>query len=238
MRIALLDDEPLEIDRLVQALEVTVMHDGSLPQLHTFTDGQTLIKRLRQDTFDLLILDWQMPEVSGIEVLQWTQAHMEAPPAVIMVTGRSEEAAVVEALTAGAADYIQKPFRPGELLARVRNALRVRVPATNASPVHTFGDIVFDSGKEGATRDGVPVPLAPREYKLALLFFTHLGQPLSRQYLYDRLWTRDEEFSSRSLDTHIYRIRTKLGLTADRGWSLATVYGYGYRLTQRDTSGD
>jgi two-component system response regulator TrcR len=238
MRIAMLDDEPLELDRLVQALEMAVMPDGSLPQLHPFTDGPSLMKRLRQDTFDLLILDWQMPEVSGLDVLQWTQAHMDAPPAVIMVTGRSEEAAVVEALTAGAADYMQKPFRPGELLARVRNALRARVPAANASPAQTFGDIVFYSGKEEATRDGVPVPLAPREYKLALLFFTHLGQPLSRQYLYDRLWTRDEEFSSRSLDTHIYRIRTKLGLTADRGWSLATVYGYGYRLTQRETSGD
>lgn len=235
MRIAILDDEAIEIARLVQTLETALMPDGLLPQLYKFSEAATLLKRLRLDTFDLLMLDWQMPQLNGIEVLQWTQAHMDAPPSVIMVTGRSDGEAVVEALTAGAADYIQKPFRPAELVARVRNVLRTRMPAISTGGVHRFDDLLFDTNKEIALRNGIHVPLAPREYKLAVLFFTHLGQPLSRQYLYDRLWTRDEEFSSRSLDTHVYRIRTKLGLTAERGWSLATVYGYGYRLTRKST---
>jgi two-component system response regulator TrcR len=236
MRIALLDDEALELERLEAVLSAAEMPDGSRPQLYTFCSGQDLMRRLRIETFDLLVLDWQIPDLSGIEVLRWTQAHIDPSPAVMMVTGRSEEEAVVGALSAGAADYIQKPFRPAELVARVRNVLRQRLPTKPQPTLLVFGDLTFDTDLQTVSRDGKALVLAPREYKLALLFFQHMGRPLSRQYLYDKLWTRDEEFSSRSLDTHIYRIRTKLGLNAERGWLLNTVYGYGYRLTQREAA--
>lgn len=235
MRIAMLDDEQLELDRVCDVLEHTPMADGLPAQVHTFTSGQQLVKRLRQETFDLLILDWQVPDISGFDVLLWTQDHLEEPPPVIMLTGRTEEKAVVEALTAGAADYIHKPFRGGELVARVRNVLRHRQPSQSpVSELLAFGDIVFDTVEQVVYRGCMQVQLSPREYKLALLFFTNLGRPLSRQYVYDHLWTRDEEFSSRTLDTHIYRIRTKLGLTAENGWTISTVYGYGYRLVRQE----
>lgn len=235
MRIAVLDDEPIELQRIKQTLETVQLPDQTFAHLHLFSSGQSLTKALRQETFELLILDWQVPDLSGIDVLKWAQEHLPKPPAVIMLTSRSDEHDVVQALNAGAADYVYKPFRPGELVARLRNVIRQRMPAVvSDSPLLAFGDIVFDTAAQTVSRAHTQVQLAPREYQLALLFFTNLGQPLSRQYLYDHLWTRDEEFTSRSLDTHIYRIRTKLGLTAERGWMISTVYGYGYRLVQQE----
>jgi two-component system response regulator TrcR len=235
MRIAVLDDEPIELQRIQQTLETVLLPDQTLPHLHLFSSGQSLTKALRQETFELLLLDWQVPDLSGIDVLKWAQEHLPKPPAVIMLTSRSDEQDVVQALNAGAADYVYKPFRPGELVARLRNVIRQRMPAvaTNSTML-TFGDIVFDTAAQTVCRGDTQVQLAPREYQLAMLFFINLGKPLSRQYLYDHLWTRDEEFTSRSLDTHIYRIRTKLGLTAERGWMISTVYGYGYRLVQQE----
>lgn len=80
------------------------------------------------------------------------------------------------------------------------------------------------------TRAGAPISLTEREYRLARCLFANLGRPLSREYLYERFWPHEEVLSSRPLDTHIYRLRNKLGLTAERGWQLLTIYGYGYRL--------
>lgn len=236
MRFGVLDDEPIELDRLHEVIGSMVMEGGILPQISSFSNGSDLIRRLRRDTFDLLILDWGLPDITGIDILLWINDHLEVPPAIIMLTGRSDEKAVVDALSAGASDYIQKPFRANELTARIRNVLRHHKVLTSRgsvlglSEILAYGDIVFDTVKQVAYKGCVDVQLTPREYKLALLLFMNIDRPLSRQYLYDHLWTRDEEFSSRSLDTHIYRIRTKLGLTAENGWVLNTVYGYGYRL--------
>lgn len=239
MRLAILDDEILEVERARQALETVDAKDDHSFRIYTFTSGQELLKKLRLETFDLLLLDWQLPDVSGLDVLLWIKKHLDIPPKVIMLTGRNDEHAVVQALSIGACDYIQKPFRTAELVARVNNALRHHeFLNANISGSLAYGNIVFDNFKQVAYREGVVVPLTPREYKLALLLFTNLDRPLSRQYFYDHLWTRDEECSSRSLDTHIYRIRIKLGLTADQGWSIETVYGYGYRLTKYESRSD
>lgn len=231
MRIAVLDDEPLELNRMQATLKSVLLSDGERPHLHMFQDSLSLLKELKRETFDVLILDWQVPELSGLQVLHWTQEHLSPPPAVIMLTGRNAEQDVVKALTAGASDYICKPFRPAELVARLHNVLRHhRVAQTSPPKFLTFGDIVFDTHEERVSRGNKTIPLTPREYKLAVLLFSNQDRPLSRQYLYEHLWSRDEEFVSRSLDTHIYRIRSKLHLTAEHGWTLSTIYGFGYRL--------
>ena len=115
--------------------------------------------------------------------------------------------------------------------ARVNAVLRRHgLQRNHSEEVQSFNDLSFDDAELTVTRAGAPISLTEREYRLARCLFANLGRPLSREYLYERFWTHEEIVSSRPLDTHIYRLRNKLGLTADRGWQLLTIYGYGYRL--------
>jgi DNA-binding response OmpR family regulator len=231
MQIAILDDEPAELRRVEQTLLQMPEAGDDAWSLHSFERGEDLLLQLRRETYDLLILDWQLPELSGLELLSWTREHMEAPPATIMLTSRDAESDIVQALNAGADDYVSKPFRPNELKARVAAVLRRQSQLRGtAGEVLSFNDLVFDDAELTVTRAGVPIAMTEREYRLARCLFTHLGRPLSREYLYARFWPHEEMESSRPLDTHIYRLRNKLGLTADRSWQLRTIYGYGYRL--------
>lgn len=235
MRIAILDDEPVELELLSRALGSYALPDGTLPICTQFSSSPELLRRLRRETFDLVILDWQVPEISGLQVLKWIMAHLVPPPPVIMLTSRTAEHDVVQALNAGAVEYVSKPFRQAELLARVNNVIRQYTQNHGGNEtLWAFGNIRFN-GQEGlVTVNDEPVILTLREFNLALLLFKNQGRPLSRSYLYEHLWSRDENLSSRTLDTHIYRIRNKLQLTSEFGWVLSTVYGYGYRLEAVD----
>ncbi|WLH84871.1 response regulator transcription factor [Pseudomonas sp. FP2338] len=238
MRVAILDDEPAELRRVEQTLRQIPSTAEQPWSLHFFERGEDLLRQLRRETFDLLILDWQLPDITGIALLRWTREHMDSPPAVIMLTSRDAESDIVTALNSGADDYVSKPFRPNELKARVNAVLRrhgLQKPATNE--VQSFNDLTFDDAELTVTRAGKPINLTEREYRLASCLFANLARPLSREYLYERFWSHEEMVSSRPLDTHIYRLRNKLGLTADRGWQLLTIYGYGYRLESVSAAG-
>ncbi|KAF2389137.1 MULTISPECIES: response regulator transcription factor [Pseudomonas] len=239
MRVAILDDEPAELRRVEQTLH-QMAEPGEQPWLlHSFERAEDLLRQLRRETFDLLILDWQLPDLSGLSLLRWTREHMDAPPAAIMLTSRDAESDIVQALNAGADDYVSKPFRPNELKARVAAVLRRHgQQRATATEVLSFNDLVFDDAELTVTRAGIPIAMTEREYSLARCLFTNLGRPLSREYLYGRFWSHEEMVSSRPLDTHIYRLRNKLGLTADRGWQLLTIYGYGYRLESVGSVGE
>lgn len=231
MRVAILDDETAELQRLEQTLQAMDNPQGEPWVLHCFSLGEELLRQLKRETYDLLILDWQVPDLSGFQVLGWSRQHLENPPPVIMITSRDGEQDVVRALNAGADDYISKPFRPHELKARVLAVLRRHgIKRPGEAEQHRFGDLLFDDGELSVTRGEQPVALTEREYRVARCLFAHLGRPLSREYLYERFWPREEVHSSRPLDTHIYRLRNKLGLSPEHGWQLLTVYGYGYRL--------
>jgi len=238
MRIAILDDEPVELGLLSSALGSYVLRDGTLPICSQFSSSPELLRRLKRETFDLVILDWQVAEISGLQLLKWIKDHLIPAPPVIMLTSRTAEHDVVQALNAGAAEYISKPFRQAELLARLNNVLRqYKQDNEGAEAILTFGNIRFDLQEGLVTVNDAPVALTLREFNLALLVFRNQGRPLSRSYLYEHLWSRDEKLSSRTLDTHIYRIRNKLQLTSEFGWVLSTVYGYGYRLEALDSKG-
>lgn len=235
MRIAILDDEPIELELLSNTLDLFTLPDGTLPIYNAFSNSPELLRRLRRETFDLIILDWQVAEISGLEILLWINEHLKPAPPVIMLTSRTAENDVVEGLNAGAAEYISKPFRQAELLARLNNVLRQHTPGKwGEEAVLTFGDIRFELQTKRVTVNEHPVGLTCREFDLALLLLKNQGRPLSRSYLYEHLWTRGEVLSSRTLDTHIYRIRLKLKLTSEFGWVLSTLYGYGYRLEALD----
>jgi DNA-binding response OmpR family regulator len=223
MRIAALDDEPLQLE-LIKRTMVSIGHE-----CHTFDHGATLLRELRKETFDLLILDWQLPDISGPDVVRWVRANLDRRVPILFVTNRREERDIVEGLAAGADDFMVKPIRIGELAARVRALLR-RIYASQGDTELVFGRYRFLIGMPILEMDGKPVDLKHREYELALFLFQNMGRLLSREHLREAVWGHGAEIPSRSLDTHISRLRNKLELRPANGYLLTAIYGLGYRF--------
>ncbi|MET0540929.1 MAG: response regulator transcription factor [Variovorax sp.] len=229
MRIAALDDEPSQLELIQHTME------GIGHECHTYTDGKSLLRALRQETFDLLVLDWSLPDISGPTVVKWIREDLASNLPVLFVTNRREEADMVEGLTAGADDFMVKPIRVNELEARVRALLRRAYPRQHEAEV-TFGSYHFQLHSRTLQINGVTVELKHREYELALFLFQNLGRLLSREHLREAVWGIGPDTPSRSLDTHISRLRTKLELRPANGFLLSAVYGLGYRLESIDTA--
>ncbi|WP_273432725.1 response regulator transcription factor [Chitinibacter tainanensis] len=223
MRIAALDDDADQLALVVQ----TVGQMGH--QITGYSRADELIRQLRRDTYDLLLVDWELPDRSGIEVIQFVRQQLGANTPIIMLTLRSSEADVVTSLTAGADDFMTKPLRTSELQARIMAMARRTYPASQSSQSQ-FGEFTLDRQAKIIHYAGAPQPLKEREYDLAVVLFEHLGQLVSRQYLQETVWGLAVELSSRSLDTHISALRSKLQLRPERGFRLSAVYGHGYRL--------
>ena len=223
MRIAALDDEPLQLE-LIKRTMVSIGHE-----CHTFDHGEALLRELRKETFDLLILDWQLPDISGPDVVRWVRSYLDRRVPILFVTNRREERDIVEGLAAGADDFMVKPIRIGELAARVRALLR-RIYASQGDTELGFGRYRFVIGMPILEMDGKPVDLKHREYELALFLFQNMGRLLSREHLREAVWGRGADIPSRSLDTHISRLRNKLELRPANGYLLTAIYGLGYRF--------
>jgi DNA-binding response OmpR family regulator len=197
----------------------------------TFALAKSLMAALRRDTFDLLILDWNLPDVSGVETIRWVNENLAAPPPMLLLTSRSSEADVVDGLNTGADDYVVKPVQPTVLLARVNALLRRAFPAKPAERIETFAGYVFDTAAETVRIDGAEAPaLTSKEFSLALLLFRNAHRALSRAHILEAVWGRNPDLPTRTLDMHISRIRAKLSLRPETGFRLAPVYSYGYRL--------
>lgn len=231
MRVAVADDEVELAAQVVAVLENAGIACDSFP------NGTAIQTALKRDTYDVLLLDWNMPAMSGIEVLKWAVSTMEAPPPIIMLTARSEQDDIVKALEAGACDYIVKPESPAIIVARVRAAARRNAQAERER-TSTFGPYSFDNLERSVTVDGNEVKLTSKEFDLAALFFRNLNRPLSRSYLLAEIWGSSEGVETRTLDMHVSRIRSKLGLRADAGFAIQSVFGFGYRLERFDDEGE
>lgn len=223
MRIAALDDDALQLELFTRALA------GMGHVCHTYATGAALLKDLRRETFDLLIVDWQLPDTSGPEVVAWVREHLGAELPILFVTNRQEEHDIVQGLACGADDFMVKPVRVGELAARVGALLRRAYPAS-AGGVLEFGRYRFLPETRGLEMDGAPVELKTREYELALFLFQNMGRLLSRDHLREIIWGHSAEVISRSLDTHISRLRSLLDLRPANGYMVTAVYGVGYRF--------
>jgi len=229
MRIAVLDDDRSQTDLVCQVL-TSAGH-----QCYPFQSGKEMLNQLRRESYDMLIIDWQVPDLDGAEVLRWAREKLPANLPVLFMTSRSGEDDIVAGLAAGADDYMIKPIRRGELVARVQALLRRAYPNQTAVEQLTFGNYTFEVRTGRLTMNGTQVDLTQKEFDLALLFFRNLGRPLSRAYILEAVWARDIEIPSRTMDTHVSRVRTKLQLRPDNGFRLAPVYSYGYRLEQIST---
>jgi len=177
-----------------------------------------------------LLLDWVVPGTSGEEVLQWVRQNLREHVPVMFMTACKRETDIMSILNAGADDYVIKPVSAGVLLARVSSLLRRAYKIDPGTARETFGNFEFDWSSAQVLRNGVPVALTHREFTLGLLLFQNLGRPLSRSHIFDMAWKQAGDIPSRTMDTHISCLRTKLSLRPENGYRLASVYGYGYRL--------
>ncbi|MFT5533996.1 MAG: DNA-binding response OmpR family regulator [Burkholderiaceae bacterium] len=226
MRIAVLDDDRTQTDLVCQVLT------AAGHACHPFQSGKEMLNQLRRESFDMLIIDWQVPDLSGADVLRWAREKLPAILPVLFMTSRSGEDDIVAGLAAGADDYMIKPIRRGELVARVQALLRRAYPTQNTIEQIQFSHYIFEPRTGRLLDHGEPIELTQKEFDLALLLFRNLGRPLSRAYILEAVWSRDVEIPSRTMDTHVSRVRTKLKLRPENGFRLAPVYSYGYRLEQ------
>ncbi len=197
-------------------------------------DGPSALQLVKEQTPQLVILDWMLPGLDGLSVCRQLRQDYLMP--IIMLTARSEEVDRVLGLEVGADDYLVKPFGVRELLARTRAALRrveleaKRAVATGADEkaiVH--GRLRVEPGTHRALLDGVELALTPKEFELLFLFAANPGRAFNREFLIERIWGGDFEGFDRAVDNHIRRLRHKLG---EFGEKIATVWGVGYRFIE------
>jgi two-component system response regulator RegX3 len=209
MRIVILEDDKDQADLLVAWLE------EANHQCDVFHNGNAFIKAYKQDSYDLVLLDWMVPKLTGIEVLRHLREHVDTVVPVVFITQRNSEDDIVEALKAGADDFMTKPVRHKETMARV-NAIARRMG---------FGD-----ENTAASYSFPPFKMTQKEYELTLFMFKNLGRVISRGHLLEMVWGTSSQLNTRTVDTHVSRLRSKLKLDEQDNWQLTSVYRHGYRL--------
>jgi DNA-binding response OmpR family regulator len=224
MRIAVLDNDRSQADLICQVLS------GAGHSCQAFDSGRDLLGQLRKDSTDLLIVDWQENDLPAADILRRAKEKMGAEAPTMFLVGSGAEDDIVAGVSAGADDYLVKPLRRGELVARVQALLRRAYPAANGSEQLQFGPYVFEIRPGRLTMNGSVIDVTHKEFYLALLFFRNIGRPLSRAYIHESVWVRESAVPSRTMDTHVSRVRNKLQLRPENGFRLVPVYSYGYRL--------
>jgi len=223
--ILVVDDEPSYRD----ALSVALQREGFV--VETAADGAEAIQRFDQTRPALILLDVMLPQMSGVDVCRELRTRSQVP--IIMVTARNAEIDAVVGLEVGADDYVTKPFRLRELVARVRAALR-RAPNDGTGPdasleVIEVGDVKVDAARHEVFVNDTLVPLPLKEFELLELLLLNAGRVLTRDVLIDRIWGPNYYGDTKTLDVHIKRLRAKLEVDPANPTRIVTVRGVGYR---------
>lgn len=222
-RILVVEDEEAIVTLLQYNLEAASF------EVTTAFDGEEGLSLAKEDTPDLILLDWMMPGLSGIEVCKALRAHKPtANVPIIMLTARGEETDRVRGLETGADDYLTKPFSPRELVARVNAVLRRVRPATTADEL-TFEDLKLDRVARRVFRDGNEVHLGPTEFRLLDHLMANPGRVYPREQLLDAVWGRDVYVELRTVDVHIRRLRKAINIMGKPDL-IRTVRAAGYAL--------
>jgi DNA-binding response OmpR family regulator len=225
--ILLVEDDDGLAELVLQELEQQGYH-----MLHA-GDGLTALRLCEQQQPDLVILDWVIPALDGLDVLR--RLRQDLPTPVLMLTSRAGEADRIVGLELGADDYLTKPFSMGELVARVRALLRriervqqiVNQDREKSAGTITYQNLILDIDQHQAVIDSEPVDLTPIEFDLLNLLVRNPGRVFSRAYLLETIWDQAYYEGDRSVDNVVLRLRKKLG---EVGKNIETVWGVGYRL--------
>lgn len=229
MATILLVEDAAELANVIER-ELRALHYDVL----VASDGLTALQQQARHEPDLVILDWMLPGLDGLEVLR--QIRRTSPVPILMLTARSEEADRVIGLEVGADDYLTKPFSMREFIARVRALLRriervdsiVALDRAQASDRLVCGPLTLDPVGYQAALDGTPLELTRTEFELLHLLMRNPGRVFSRDYLLDTVWGETYVAGDRSVDNAVLRLRRKLGASGD---AVETVWGVGYRLS-------
>jgi two-component system phosphate regulon response regulator PhoB len=222
-RLLLVEDDPALTDLLKWHFEREDFDVEHTP------DGEEAMLRALESPPDIILLDWMIEGISGIEVCRRLRRAPEtANVPIIMLTGRGEEADRVRGLETGADDYVTKPFSPSELVARVKAVLR-RVRPALAGERLGFADLEMDIVSHKVKRDGRTIPLGPTEYRLLRHFLEHPRRVFARERLLDSVWGRDKDIELRTVDVHIRRLRQALNIDG-KPELIRTVRSAGYAL--------
>ena len=222
-KVLVVEDEPAQCEVLVYNFEAEgfcVSRAGT---------GDEALLLVEEETPDIVVLDWMLPGVSGIEICRRLKSRSDTRHLpIIMLSARTEEVDRVRGLETGADDYVVKPYSIVELMARVRTQLRRTRPAMTGQRLEC-GDIVLDAETHRVMRAGTPLKLGPTEFKLLTTFMEKPGRVWSREQLLDRVWGRDVYVDTRTVDVHIGRLRKALGRHGGND-PIRTVRGAGYAL--------
>ncbi len=222
-RILVIEDD----EAILAFLRRGLAYDGYI--VDTATDGQTGLILAADNPPDLVVLDWMLPGIDGLEVCRRLRASNNVP--ILMLTARTSVNDRVQGLDAGADDYLVKPFNLDELLARIRALLRRTMPERPEK--YEFSDLVLDTGTRQATRNGRVIDLTAKEYELLELFMRNPKQVLSREVIYDEVWGYDFGGESNIIEVYIRYLRQKLE-DSNESRLIHTVRGMGYVLRDLD----
>lgn len=224
-RVMVIEDE----EALCALLEYNLGKEGYRVSLQT--DGDEALYAIADEKPDLILLDWMLPNVSGIEICRQVRARADLKDTpIIMLTARGEEDDRIRGLETGADDYLTKPFSMSELTARIRAVLRRSRP-TLAGDVATFGDLMLDRQSHRVRRGDRDLHLGPTEFKLLDVLMQRPGRVFSREQLLDLVWGRDVYVEIRTVDVHVGRLRKAINRRGDRD-PIRTVRSAGYALDE------
>jgi two-component system alkaline phosphatase synthesis response regulator PhoP len=222
-KILIVEDEP----DMVLGLKDNFEFEGY--EVVTATDGEAGLERARAQKPDLIVLDVMLPKMSGLEVCKTLRGEGWEGP-ILMLTARGQEIDKVVGLELGADDYVTKPFSIRELLARVRAVLRRTDGTKKRLARYSFGDVELDFESYGATKGGEALELSPREFELLRYLIERKGETVTRDKLLEDVWGYDSYPSTRTVDTHIAKLRSKIGDSGSEPRWILTIHGMGYKF--------
>ncbi|MDH3327441.1 MAG: response regulator transcription factor [Gammaproteobacteria bacterium] len=196
-----------------------------------FTTGKSILDALNTSKCDLIVLDWNLPDMQGDDLLISIRDKIGWDTPIIFVTGRTEKDDIVSALEKGANDYMTKPVDRKEWVARVRLQLRQKIQQGEFErKVIKLENIEINTDTHTITVSNRNIDITPKEFEVAFQLFKNIGKVVSRKDLMKNIWGYSSEINTRTVDTHISRVKRKLELTPDKKWNLSSIYNYGYRL--------
>lgn len=224
-KILIVEDEP----DMVLGLKDNFEFEGY--EVVTASDGAAGLERARSEHPDLLVLDIMLPKLSGLEVCKTLRAEGFSAP-IVMLTARGQEIDKVVGLELGADDYVTKPFSIRELLARVRAILRRTEGGKKRLARYRFADLELDFETYRATRGGERLEMSPREFELLRYLIERKGETVTRDQLLEDVWGYESYPSTRTVDTHIAKLRAKIGDSGSEPRFIMTIHGVGYKFVE------